>query len=185
MGLHNRADHFVSQLSGGEQQRVAIARAIAKRPAVLLCDEPTGALDCATGVMVLQAMEHINQTLGTTTVVIAHNAPIAQMADRVLRVGDPVALGDLVAEFQSLIAPLLDERNRQVLTQRLGSAQAARRVEVRDCHASQAWITAGLQAGETVVLFPGNLIQDGQRVRVQGLRSAAHHSHDFGGVEGS
>ncbi len=88
VGLHNRADHFVSQLSGGEQQRVAIARAIAKRPAVLLCDEPTGALDCATGVMVLQAMEHINHTLGTTTVVITHNAPIAQMADRVLRLAD-------------------------------------------------------------------------------------------------
>ena len=88
VGLEDRADHFVSQLSGGEQQRVAIARAIAKRPAVLLCDEPTGALDCATGVRVLQAMEHINQTLGTTTVVITHNAPIAQMADRVLRLAD-------------------------------------------------------------------------------------------------
>ena len=67
---------------------MAIARAIAKRPAVLLCDEPTGALDCATGVMVLQAIEHVNHTLGTTTVVITHNAPIADMADRVLRLAD-------------------------------------------------------------------------------------------------
>jgi putative ABC transport system ATP-binding protein len=81
-------NHFVSQLSGGEQQRVAIARAIAKNPEVLLCDEPTGALDCATGVMVLQAIEHVNRELGTTTVVITHNAPIAEMADRVLRLAD-------------------------------------------------------------------------------------------------
>jgi putative ABC transport system ATP-binding protein len=88
VGLSERMNHFVSQLSGGEQQRVAIARAIAKRPAVLLCDEPTGALDCATGVMVLQAIEHVNRTLGTTTVVITHNAPIADMADRVLRLAD-------------------------------------------------------------------------------------------------
>ncbi len=88
VGLGERLNHFVSQLSGGEQQRVAIARAIAKRPAVLLCDEPTGALDCATGVMVLQAIEHVNRELGTTTVVITHNAPIADMADRVLRLAD-------------------------------------------------------------------------------------------------
>jgi putative ABC transport system ATP-binding protein len=88
VGLAERRHHFVSQLSGGEQQRVAIARAIAKRPAVLLCDEPTGALDCATGVMVLQAIEHVNRELGTTTVVITHNAPIANMADRVLRLAD-------------------------------------------------------------------------------------------------
>ncbi|MDO9092499.1 MAG: ABC transporter ATP-binding protein [Rubrivivax sp.] len=88
VGLGARMDHFVSQLSGGEQQRVAIARAIAKRPAVLLCDEPTGALDCATGVMVLQAIEQVNRELGTTTVVITHNAPIAGMADRVLRLAD-------------------------------------------------------------------------------------------------
>ena len=88
VGLGGRLDHFVSQLSGGEQQRVAIARAIAKNPEVLLCDEPTGALDCATGVMVLQAIEHVNRELGTTTVVITHNAPIAEMADRVLRLAD-------------------------------------------------------------------------------------------------
>ena len=88
VGLGERQNHFVSQLSGGEQQRVAIARAIAKRPEVLLCDEPTGALDCATGVMVLQAIEHVNRELGTTTIVITHNAPIADMADRVLRLAD-------------------------------------------------------------------------------------------------
>ena len=88
VGLTARKHHFVSQLSGGEQQRVAIARAIAKRPAVLLCDEPTGALDCATGIMVLQAIERVNRELGTTTVVITHNAPIANMADRVLRLAD-------------------------------------------------------------------------------------------------
>ncbi len=88
VGLGERKNHFVSQLSGGEQQRVAIARAIAKQPEVLLCDEPTGALDCATGIMVLQAIEHVNRELGTTTIVITHNAPIADMADRVLRLAD-------------------------------------------------------------------------------------------------
>ncbi|MBP8149813.1 MAG: ABC transporter ATP-binding protein [Limnohabitans sp.] len=88
VGLTDRMNHFVSQLSGGEQQRVAIARAIAKRPQVLLCDEPTGALDCATGILVLQAIERVNHELGTTTVVITHNAPIADMADRVMRMAD-------------------------------------------------------------------------------------------------
>lgn len=88
VGLGERINHFVSQLSGGEQQRVAIARAIAKKPAVLLCDEPTGALDCATGIKVLQAIEHVNRELGTTTIVITHNAPIADMADRMLRLTD-------------------------------------------------------------------------------------------------
>jgi putative ABC transport system ATP-binding protein len=88
VGLADRMHHFVSQLSGGEQQRVAIARAIAKRPQVLLCDEPTGALDCATGIVVLQAIEKVNRELGTTTVVITHNAPIADMADRVMRMAD-------------------------------------------------------------------------------------------------
>ena len=86
--LTERAAHFPAQLSGGEQQRVAIARAIAKRPAVLLCDEPTGALDISTGVIVLEALAQVNAELGTTTVVITHNAAIAQMADRVVRLAD-------------------------------------------------------------------------------------------------
>ena len=84
-GLPDRMDHFPSQLSGGEQQRVAIARAIAKRPAVLLCDEPTGALDYETGKLVLDALAAVNQELGTTTLVITHNAAIAAMGDRVIR----------------------------------------------------------------------------------------------------
>ena len=86
--LGPRASHFPAQLSGGEQQRVAIARAIAKRPAVLLCDEPTGALDISTGIVVLEALAQVNTELGTTTVVITHNAAIAQMADRVIRLAD-------------------------------------------------------------------------------------------------
>jgi len=86
--LGERLDHYPSQLSGGEQQRVAIARAIAKRPDVLLCDEPTGALDYATGVMVLEAIARINAELGTTAAVITHNAPIARMADRVMHMAD-------------------------------------------------------------------------------------------------
>ena len=88
VGLSARTDHFPSQLSGGEQQRVAIARAIAKRPDVLLCDEPTGALDYVTGKVVLEAIARINVELGTTAVVITHNASIAGMADRVLRLAD-------------------------------------------------------------------------------------------------
>ena len=88
VGLTPRRDHFPGQLSGGEQQRVAIARAIAKRPAVLLCDEPTGALDIATGIVVLEALARVNAELGTTTVVITHNAAIAAMADRVIRLAD-------------------------------------------------------------------------------------------------
>ena len=83
--LGSRIDHFPAQLSGGEQQRVAIARAIAKRPDVLLCDEPTGALDFKTGKLVLEVLERINQELGTTTAVITHNSSIADMADRVVR----------------------------------------------------------------------------------------------------
>jgi len=84
VGLEERMDHFPAQLSGGEQQRVAIARAVAKRPEVLLCDEPTGALDVQTGVLVLEVIERINRELGTTTAVITHNAAIAGMADRVI-----------------------------------------------------------------------------------------------------
>ena len=86
--LWPRKDHFPAQLSGGEQQRVAIARAIAKKPDLLLCDEPTGALDLATGIKVLQAINHVNQKLGTTTVVITHNSNIANMADRVVSLKD-------------------------------------------------------------------------------------------------
>jgi putative ABC transport system ATP-binding protein len=85
VGLAERLDHFPAQLSGGEQQRVAIARAIAKQPDVLLCDEPTGALDFETGKRVLEVLEHANRALGTTTAVITHNAAIAGLADRVVR----------------------------------------------------------------------------------------------------
>jgi putative ABC transport system ATP-binding protein len=88
VGLGDRMDHFPAQMSGGEQQRVAIARAIAKRPAVLLCDEPTGALDSKTGVVVLQALQRINRETGALTVVITHNAVIAQMAHRVIQLSD-------------------------------------------------------------------------------------------------
>ena len=88
VGLSHRLDHFPSQLSGGEQQRVAIARAIAKRPEVLLCDEPTGALDITTGITVLEAVERINRELGTLALIITHNASIADMADRVLYLKD-------------------------------------------------------------------------------------------------
>ena len=86
--LTDRMNHFPSQLSGGEQQRIAIARAIAKRPEVLLCDEPTGALDVHTGVVVLEAIERANRELGTTTAVITHNSVIAAMADRVVHLSD-------------------------------------------------------------------------------------------------
>jgi putative ABC transport system ATP-binding protein len=88
MGLADRADHFPAQMSGGEQQRVAIGRAIAKRPDVLLCDEPTGALDITTGVVVLDALARVNRELGTTVAVITHNAAIAAMADRVVTLAD-------------------------------------------------------------------------------------------------
>jgi putative ABC transport system ATP-binding protein len=88
VGLGERLDHFPSQLSGGEQQRVAIARAISKNPAVLLCDEPTGALDSATGITVLEALEQVNRSLGTATAIITHNADIASMADRVIHLSN-------------------------------------------------------------------------------------------------
>jgi putative ABC transport system ATP-binding protein len=88
VGLEKRLDHFPSQLSGGEQQRVAIARAIAKQPSVLLCDEPTGALDSATGIRVLEALKSVNETMQATTLLITHNASVADMADRVLTFAD-------------------------------------------------------------------------------------------------
>lgn len=94
VGMEHRLDHFPAQLSGGEQQRVAIARAIAKRPEILLCDEPTGALDVETGKIVLGAIADVNRELGTMTAVITHNAAIAAMSDRVLRLAD----GRLVAD---------------------------------------------------------------------------------------
>ena len=94
MGLADRLDHFPAQMSGGEQQRVAIARAIAKRPDVLLCDEPTGALDISTGVVVLEALERVNRELGTTVAVITHNASIAGMAHRVVTLADGRILSD-------------------------------------------------------------------------------------------
>jgi putative ABC transport system ATP-binding protein len=88
VGLTERLDHFPAQLSGGEQQRVAIARAIAKRPVVMLCDEPTGALDSTTGIRVLDALEQVNRQIGTSTVIITHNVDIARMAHRVLYMAD-------------------------------------------------------------------------------------------------
>ena len=94
VGLGERIHHFPAQMSGGEQQRVAIARAIAKRPDVLLCDEPTGALDYQTGVLVLEAIERVNLELGTTTALITHNVPISRMADRVLHMSS----GRIVSE---------------------------------------------------------------------------------------
>jgi len=94
VGLTPRLDHFPSQLSGGEQQRVAIARAIAKRPDVLLCDEPTGALDLATGIVVLEAIDRVNRELKTTTAVITHNAAVADMADRVFSLADGLVISE-------------------------------------------------------------------------------------------
>lgn len=98
VGLEQRLDHFPAQLSGGEQQRVAIARAIAKRPDLLLCDEPTGALDSQTGILVLQAILRVNQELGTTTALITHNAVIADIAHRVLVFADGSIAGARINE---------------------------------------------------------------------------------------
>jgi putative ABC transport system ATP-binding protein len=94
VGLSARVDHFPAQLSGGEQQRVAIARAIAKRPQLMLCDEPTGALDYTTGKLVLEVIQRVNETLGTATAVITHNAAIAALADRVVTLGDGRITGE-------------------------------------------------------------------------------------------
>jgi putative ABC transport system ATP-binding protein len=98
VGLGDRLDHFPAQLSGGEQQRVAIARAVAKNPALLLCDEPTGALDFQTGRLVLTTLQRVNHELGTTTAVITHNVPIARMADRVITLAD----GRIASETRNL-----------------------------------------------------------------------------------
>ena len=118
VGLDHRLDHFPAQLSGGEQQRVAIARAIAKRPDVLLCDEPTGALDITTGIVVLEALERVNRELGTATVVITHNAAIAGMADRVVRLADGRSPGV--------------ERNPQKSRARTSNGENAARVRALD-----------------------------------------------------
>ena len=99
VGLKDRLDHFPAQLSGGEQQRVAIARAIAKNPRVLLCDEPTGALDSATGVQVLAALDSINRDLGTTVFIITHNAVVAEMADEVVSFGN----GRIISQRENAI----------------------------------------------------------------------------------
>lgn len=105
--LADRMDHFPAQLSGGEQQRVAIARAIAKRPDVLLCDEPTGALDSKTGIVVLQALEAVNRELGTATALITHNAGMAKMADRVIRFADGAIVDIRVNETRLAAADLV------------------------------------------------------------------------------
>ncbi len=106
VGLAERVDHFPSQLSGGEQQRVAIARAIAKRPDMLLCDEPTGALDSATGRLVLEAIDDINRRTGTTVVIITHNIVIAEMADRVVRLADGRIVSEQLNGSRKAIAEL-------------------------------------------------------------------------------
>jgi putative ABC transport system ATP-binding protein len=105
VGLEHRLGHFPSQLSGGEQQRVAIARAIAKRPDVLLCDEPTGALDSKTGIVVLQALERANRELGTTTALITHNAGIKDMSERVIRFAD----GQIISVEENPVKKLPEE----------------------------------------------------------------------------
>ena len=103
VGLSDRQDHFPSQMSGGEQQRVAIARAIVKKPEILLCDEPTGALDASTGRVVLAVLDRVNRELGASIAVVTHNAPIAQMADRVVTMAD--GLIATMTENRERIAP--------------------------------------------------------------------------------
>jgi putative ABC transport system ATP-binding protein len=106
VGLGERLDHFPSQLSGGEQQRVAVARAVAKRPDILLCDEPTGALDFQTGIRVLDVLERVNRELGTTTVIITHNAPIAAIAHRTITLADGRIAGTQVPARRAAVAEL-------------------------------------------------------------------------------
>jgi putative ABC transport system ATP-binding protein len=106
VNLGGRLDHFPAQLSGGEQQRVAIARAIAKRPEVLLCDEPTGALDVRTGMVVLEAIQRANRELGTLTVIITHNAVMADMADRVVHLSDGKVLDTVVNKTRAPVSSL-------------------------------------------------------------------------------
>jgi len=103
VGLQDRVDHFPAQLSGGEQQRVAIARAVAKRPDVLLCDEPTGALDLETGRLVLRVIDRVNREIGTTTALITHNAAIAAMGDRVIRLSSGEISSEQANESRALI----------------------------------------------------------------------------------
>jgi putative ABC transport system ATP-binding protein len=98
VGLEGRLDHFPSQLSGGQQQRIAIARAVVKRPEILLCDEPTGALDAATGRLVLEAIDRVHRELGTAVAIVTHNAPIAQMADRTVSLRDGAITSDVRTE---------------------------------------------------------------------------------------
>jgi putative ABC transport system ATP-binding protein len=101
VGLSDRLDHFPAQLSGGEQQRVALARAVAKRPSVLLCDEPTGALDFRTGILVLEVIDRVNRELGTATAIITHNTPIAMIADRVVTLADGRVQSERTVEHRS------------------------------------------------------------------------------------
>jgi putative ABC transport system ATP-binding protein len=105
VGLAKRSNHFPSQLSGGEQQRVAIARAIVKRPEILLCDEPTGALDAETGRVVLEVLARVNRELSASIAIVTHNAPIAQMADRVVLMAD----GSITSDTRNLTRALPSE----------------------------------------------------------------------------
>jgi putative ABC transport system ATP-binding protein len=107
VGLGERIHHFPAQLSGGEQQRVAIARAIAKQPDILLCDEPTGALDKQTGVLVMEAIENINRQLGTATVVISHNTVVGGMADRIVKISDGMILDIIVNQSRKTAKSLV------------------------------------------------------------------------------
>lgn len=152
VGLGNRMKHFPAQLSGGEQQRVAIARAVAKRPEVLLCDEPTGALDYATGKIVLDVIERVNRELGTTTAVITHNAAIAGMADRVVLVLR-VPVSALFRRGEGWSVFVVEN----------GIAHL-RNVEVDHRTPFEAEVKSGLEEGAEVIIHPSNQISDGARV---------------------